>query len=126
MAWIVGYVSLGGGGTVTAISAGGALCGLVLGIAFTRALGGPVLNLILSAGWPFLFGGGMVLAGDIQIDRLYTASVVLALTCPAFFSAFGCLLVWFGILGPGRIDDWNREHFPPAFFEETRNEQETE
>ncbi len=125
-AWLVGYISFGGGGTLLALAAGGTLCGLVLGIAFTRALGGPGLNLMMSLVWPSLFLGAIIIVENAQIERLDAFSMGVALLWPALFSTVGCMLVWFTILGSSRADDWARQTHPPAFLEETENTPDAE
>ena len=116
LGWMGGYRAAGGSGTVLAFASGGIVCGLVLGVAFTRGLGGPGLNVVLSFVWPFLLGGGVAVVGDLPYDRLATLSVGVALVFPTFFATLGCLLVWFTVLGPEGVDDWSRDHLPPAFL----------
>lgn len=115
--WYVGYAALEGNGSIGALIGGSAMCGLVLGITFTRALGGPVLNLLASFAWPLISAAGLIGLGDLAPDQLASMRMLVVLMAPAFFITLGCMLVWLGILGPGGIDDWTHRHFPPAFFQ---------
>jgi hypothetical protein len=119
--WVVGYALAGGGGTLLAFAVGGGVCGLVLGVAFSRALGGPAVNLLASIGWPGLLGGALAVAGGFPIARLYTVEVGIVLVAPAFFTTFACLLAWFALLGPERIGPWSRRHLPAPFLEGSEN-----
>ncbi|WP_435360473.1 hypothetical protein [Haloarchaeobius sp. DFWS5] len=119
VAWVAGYASLGGGGTLSAFGAGGVACGLVLGVAFTRALGGPVLNLLLSMAWPASLAGLVAVAAGLPYDNVFDVAGGFAIVFPPFFVTLGCLLVWFTSLGPDRIDKWSRRSLPPAFLDES-------
>lgn len=116
LGWGIGYAALGADGSTTALAVGSAVCGLVLGIAFTRALGGPALNLVANFVWPFLGAGGTVLLGGLRAERLLEYRTGIALVFPAFFVTLGCMMVWFGLLGSDQMDEWIRRHYPEPFF----------
>ncbi|WP_267644207.1 hypothetical protein [Haloarchaeobius amylolyticus] len=116
LVWAGGSVLLGEVGSLVAFATAGVGCGLVLGVAFTRALGGPVLNLLASLFCPGLLAGTGTVAGVFPVAMLYRLDVELALVLPSFLVTLGCMLAWFSVLGPDRIEGWSRRHLPAAFL----------
>ena len=116
VAWAAGYLSLGASGRTLALVAGGLACGVVLGVGFTRALGGPALNLTASLVWPSICAGAVAVSGGFPVERLVGYGFVAGLLLPSFGVTLGSMLAWFSVLGVENIDDWTRRNYPASFF----------
>jgi hypothetical protein len=98
------------------MAGGGVVSGLVLGVAFTRARGGPVLNLLGVLVWPWVGAGTVLLIGDIPQERIFDFGFDMALLMPGLLVYIGCIGAWVERLGVERVNEWTRRTHSSAFF----------
>lgn len=115
-AWLVGYLAFGGDGSILAVAGGSVACGLAFGIAFTRALGGPALNLGAILFWCWVGFGALVYLRLASPGRLGDFRFDMALLLPGILLYSLSGIIWARWLGIDRYNAWTRRTFPAAFF----------